>query len=277
MISRPVEPPTDREINEICRIINSNLGFNYSSQKRYLIESRLAKRLTELNFNYRQYLEFLQREPAEQSILYDLLTTNVTSFFREPEQFEFLRKSLLPQIKATKKNRRLRCWSAGCSSGEEAYSLAITCLESLDTNWDIKILATDISFDKLQKASSGLYSKEQVAVIPAVWRSKYFQADDEEKALRVVPELREKVFFRRANLLANQDLPASIRLDIIFCRNVFIYLSKESRQKILTNFFRRLTDNGYLFLGHSESINLSADLRWDTYGNSIYLKRTRSK
>ena len=148
-------PPSDQEINELCKIINTNLGFKYDHQKKYLIVSRLDKHLAQLGFTtYRQYLEYLQTEPEEHSILFSLLTTNVTSFFREAIHFQYLKKVLLPHYRKVNTGpKKIRAWSAGCSSGEEPYSLAITLRESLGADWDIMILATDISAQKLTMGS----------------------------------------------------------------------------------------------------------------------------
>lgn len=276
MIKTAILPPTEQEVQEICRIINTNLGFNYTSQKKYLIESRLNKRLLQLGLDdYQKYLALLQEDPLERDILFELLTTNVTYFFRESAQFDYLAGTVLPRLAGEKKGRkRLRCWSAGCSSGEEAYSIAITCLETLGPEWDVKVLATDISAERLQIGSEGFFQAAEMDSIPEKWRRKYFVPHDpEDGCFRVLPELRSRVVFRMANLLDEASLPGEVRLDIIFCRNVFIYLSKESRGRILNHFHLRLNSGGYLFLGHSESINTSSDTRWFSEGKSIYRKR----
>lgn len=279
---RAITPPTDRELEQICEIINAHLGFNYNAQKRYLIESRLNKRLLQLGLsNYRDYLNRIKEEPLEQSILYEHLTTNVTSFFRETAQFDYLSSTVLPKIKTTKKEKKIRCWSAGCSSGEEAYSLAITLTEALDSTWDIKVLATDINSEKLKVGMAGEYTKEAMASIPKKWREKYFKppAAAGSERYSVVPDLREKVVFRLTNLLSEEDLPPTIRVDLIFCRNVFIYMSEEARQRVLNHFHRRLLRGGYLFLGHSEAINSASGYAnlWLPQGKSIYVKRIDAK
>lgn len=276
MRNKPILPPTNQEIEEICRIINETLGFNYGSQKKYLIESRLNKRLLKLGIdNYQTYLAHLEQDAGERYILCELLTTNVTSFFREPVQFEYLADTLLPRFATEKKGpKKLRCWSAGSSSGEEAYSIAITCRETLGNNWDVKVLATDISVEQLKIGSVGSFPREKLASVPPQWRAKYFRPDQANPDhFQVIPELRNDVLFRVANLLDNDSLPSRIRLDIIFCRNVFIYLSKEARTQILDYFYHRLHTEGYLFLGHSESIDTTSDHRWLSLGKSIYQKR----
>lgn len=276
MLNKSILPPTDQEIAKICQIINETLGFNYTSQKKYLIESRLNKRLLQLEIdNYQAYLALLKQDPGERNILCELLTTNVTSFFREPAQFEYLATTLLPRFPAFKKGlKKIRCWSAGTSSGEEAYSIAMTCRETLGQGWDIKVLATDISVEQLKIGSKGSFPREKVDSVPARWRTKYFRPDETKtNHFQIIPELRRDVIFRVANLLDENSLPSRIRLDIIFCRNVFIYLSKEARAQILNQFYFRLNDGGHLFLGHSESIDTTTDQRWLSLGKSIYKKR----
>ena len=276
MLNKSVLPPTDQEIEEICRIINETLGFNYTAQKKYLIESRLNKRLLQLGIdNYQTYLARLQQDSQERNILCELLTTNVTSFFREPVQFDYLAKTLLPRFATENKGpKKIRCWSAGSSSGEEAYSIAMTCHETLGKGWDIKVLATDISVEQLKIGSAGSFSRDKLDSVPAHWRAKYFRPDKTNTDhFRIVPELRKDVLFRVANLLDDHSLPPRIRLDIIFCRNVFIYLSKEARTQIINQFYHRLHTGGYLFLGHSESIDTVSDRRWLSLGKSIYKKR----
>ncbi|HBG17609.1 MAG TPA: protein-glutamate O-methyltransferase [Firmicutes bacterium] len=270
-------PPSDQEINELCKIINTNLGFKYDHQKKYLIVSRLKKHLAQLGFTtYRQYLEYLQTEPEEHSILFSLLTTNVTSFFREAIHFQYLKKVLLPHYRKVNTGpKKIRAWSAGCSSGEEPYSLAITLRESLGADWDIMILATDISAQKLTMGSKGgPYTREQVAMIPPHLLSKYFSPEKhkEETLYRATPLLRQLVAFQLVNLLDQQALPQHIRLNLIFCRNVFIYMAEEAKNQILSQFYSRLYPNGYLFLGLSESLN-SSDSRWNSIGKSIYQKK----
>lgn len=271
-----ITSPSDREVEEICRLINTNLGFKYNISKKYLITSRLNRRLVQLKLeSYQEYLEYLRTHPEEQGILFELLTTNITSFFREPKQFAYLQTRLLPKLKKERKNgAKLRCWSAGCSSGEEAYSIAISCLETLGATWDVRVLASDINTARLKIGAEGKYPAEQLKTVPPELLRKYFLALTEEKGFyRVTPELRKKVFFRLMNLLDDQSLPPFIRFSIIFCRNVFIYLNDQAKQKLLDIFYRRLNPGGHLFLGHSESINTSMDRRWLPLGNSIYHKK----
>ena len=205
--------------------------------------------------NYGDYLSLLKEEPLEERILYEYLTTNVTSFFREPAQFEYLTSTLLPKITAAKKEKKIRCWSAGCSSGEEAYSLAIILTEALGAAWDIKVLATDINGEMLQVGMAGEYTEEAFTNI-LKWRDKYFILKSSPKTNAIVYSGFTPKSLSSDELTSTQDLPPHIRVDLIFCRNVFIYLNTEARRKVLNHFHRRLRNGGYLFLGHSETINV---------------------
>ncbi|HHT47963.1 MAG TPA: protein-glutamate O-methyltransferase CheR [Firmicutes bacterium] len=276
MFKPKVPHPTDQEIQEICQIINETLGFNYTSRKKYLIQNRLNRHLLRLGLdNYHTYLALLRKEPQERNTLCELLTTNVTYFFREPLQFEYLAQTLLPSLSKEKKGtRKIRCWSAGSSSGEEAYSIAITCRETLGSGWDLKVLATDISSTHLTLGSEGVYPREKLESVPEKLRRKYFRPHEAMKEhYYIIPELRKDIIFRLANLLEEDSLPRRVRVDLIFCRNVFIYLSKEARTQILNHFYSRLNTGGYLFLGHSESIVSAAEPRWILLGKSVYKKR----
>ena len=272
-------PPSDREVEEIIRLVNTGLGFKYNISKKHLIISRLNRRLIQLKLgNYREYLEYLHAHPQEQDTLFELITTNITSFFREPKQFEYLQTRLLPELKENKKTgTKLRCWSAGCSSGEEPYSIAISCLETLGPGWDVKVLASDINTIRLKMGTEGKYHTEQLKTVPPTRLRKYFHPlKDEAKELnRVTPGLRQKIFFRQMNLLDDSSLPPFIRFSFIFCRNVFIYLNDQAKEELLAIFYRRLNPGGHLFLGHSESINTAVDNRWLLLGNSINQKKDR--
>lgn len=265
----------DYEIEQICRLINKRLGFNYTLQKKYLVQSRLYKRLIELKLdNYQAYLERLNEDPSEFNRLVSLVTTNVTSFFREAYQFQILQQELLPDlIAANQKNRKIRCWSAGCSSGEEAYTLAIVLNEALGEGWDIRILASDISVVKLQEGMAGEYSQEKLSGIPEKLRGKYFtQLKGNPNYYKVKPSLREQINFQKINLVERMDIPDSVRFDLILCRNVFIYLSRPAQDKVVQGFYYFLKEGGYLFLGLSESLDLS-DPRWKPCKRSIYQKK----
>jgi chemotaxis protein methyltransferase CheR len=266
---------TDREIEAICRVLNQRLGFNYTLQKKYLVQSRLNKRLNDLNLDsYQAYMDLVEEDPAEFNKLVSLVTTNVTSFFREADQFQILRQELLTNILANiKKDNKIRCWSAGCSSGEEAYTLAIVINEVLEKGWDLQVLASDISTVKLQEGMAGIYPQERMEGIPKELRLKYFMPlAGNPGYYQVKPALRDQICFRKLNLIEVMDIPDRLRFDLIFCRNVFIYLTPRYQEKVINSFYDYLKGNGYLFLGHSESLNY-ADPRWVPLKKSIYRKK----
>jgi chemotaxis protein methyltransferase CheR len=266
----------DQEIELICEFLNEHLGFTYGIQKKYLINARLNRRLTELNLHsYHSYLNLIKNDARELNHFFDLLTTNVTSFFREDNQFQIIQHELLPfLIKLAGGNKRLRCWSAGCSSGEEAYTLAIVLKETLGEEWDIKVLASDISVRKLEEGMTGVYSEDKLKDIPADLREKYFSAVIKNKGFfRVTPQLRREIVFRKINLNQDFEIPAHIRFDLILCRNVFIYLANEARKRVLDGFHGYLKKDGYLLVGQSEPIHLNDGSQWDLIKNCIYRKK----
>ena len=266
----------DQQVEQICELLNRQLGFSYGPQKKYLIFARLDKRLKELNLtSYQDYLALLEHNQAELNRFYALLTTNVTYFFREAKQFQALEQDILPLItKSHQVDHKIRCWSAGCSSGEEPYTLAIILQEILAAAWDIKILATDISELKLEEGMAGIYDYERIQGVPTGLRNKYFMpVTDLANHFQVKPELRNAVLFRKTNLIEDFDFPSHIIFDMIFCRNVFIYLAKESREKAVNGFYNCLHEKGYLFLGLSESIDTYADPRWYPNKGAIYRKK----
>jgi len=239
-------------------------GINLSSEKQVFIERKLNRRLLELNITtYKEYLKKLfDEEFKNKEIVYLIneLTTNKTDFFREPAHFEYIKTNIVPELfngEFKHMHKSINIWSAGCSTGEEPYTLAIVFSELLNEyfNLMVNIFASDISTDVLSKAEKGVYKFEQVEDIPIEIKKKYFlRSRDPEKGLvKVDKKIREKVKFFRANLLdGNYGLPH--KMDIIFCRNVLIYFDKLTQHKVLQNLLNNLLKGGYLFLGHSETI-----------------------
>lgn len=264
--------PREQEVRTLCEIVRTHLGLKFGDEKVPLITSRLGKRLRELGVeNYKQYLDIVTECSEEFALMLDLLTTNVTHFFREPWQFHFLINSVIPDLKEEKRDKTVRCWSAGCATGEEPYTLGMILREHLPADWMIKILASDISAASLQVGSEGSYRIDQTKEVPKSFLQKYFKPPN-KGTLQVAYELRQTVFFKRINLLDDRALPERIMMDFIFCRNVFIYFPKEVQRKVLELFYRHLTPGGYLFLGHSESLDIIEDNRWKGFKGSIYRK-----
>jgi len=250
-----------REFDQLSRLVFDKSGINLHEGKRELVKARLSSRLRETGLNsFQAYYDYVMREETGQELitLLDSISTNLTSFFREPAHFTLLRQELLPRLAARKgrDSRRLWVWSAGCSTGEEPYSIALVLLESLSNivGWDVKVLATDLSTRALDTARAGIYRAERLATVPRELLQRYFQRGVKEWAghYRVKQEVRRLIEFRRANLL---ELPPLLGpFELIFCRNVMIYFNTETQAKAISLLRDRLQPDGCLFIGHSESL-----------------------
>lgn len=249
---------SDDIFNKIKNLIYKKIGVDLKDSKKTMVKSRLLKRLRVLQLDsFEKYCEYLNNNSDELIILYNLLTTNVTHFFREKHHFDYLKKNVLPDIEK-RNNKKIRVWSAGCSSGQEVYTLSIVLSEYFNSNWNIKILGTDINTDVLKIARKGVYSKKSVENIPYKLLNKYFLlgSGKNEGFFKVKNKLKKNIKLGRLNL-KDTNYPIKKKVDIIFCRNVFIYFDKKTRNQILDKFYRNLKKGGYLFLGHSESIDLN--------------------
>ncbi len=245
-----------REFRRISELAYHTARLNIHDGKRLLVQNRLRKRLRALGLpDFRAYLRYLEENPDEVNMMVDCLTTNFTRLLREREHFEFLRDEVIPWLSSSG-FERIRLWSAGCSSGEEPYSMAIYLreyMEDVDLR-DLLILATDISLRALSRAREGVFREEQVREMPAQWRVKYFRRhrQDGENFYRVVPELSRLIRFRYLNLA--EPWPMKGLFQVIFCRNVMIYFDKRTQQELVDRFHTYLVPGGYLFVGHSESL-----------------------
>ena len=253
---------TDKDFLTISNLVYKHCGINLHDGKKELVRARLSKRLRTGNFRtFSDYIKYVldDRTGEEFSMLIDVVSTNLTSFFREVQHFEFLQNKLLPEMLDRKqKNRdfKIRTWSAGCSSGEEPYSIAITLLDSVkeQDRWNIKVLATDISTRMLQSAQTGIYDSKRVEPVSPQQKNRYLMMRKEngQKLFEVAPALRNIVFFKYLNLM--QEWPIKGPLDFIFCRNVMIYFDKPTQQNLVSRFYDILGPGGTLFTGHSESL-----------------------
>jgi chemotaxis protein methyltransferase CheR len=253
---------TDHLFQQFSELIHQECGINLHQGKRALLQARLNKRLRATNFSdYESYYRHLTSEGNDGELVHllDCISTNLTYFFREAQHFEFL-KQVLPTLLTEKKKQgdsRLRIWSAGCSTGEEPYSLAMLVLPYLEEfpACDFRILATDISMRVLANAAQGTYSAEKVEKIPEFLRQRYFQPRRSQNGgyeYEVSPLLKRSVSFRRLNLKDNY--PFKGQFDYIFCRNVMIYFDKQTQEQLVGRMAGFLTPGGYLFVGHSESL-----------------------
>ena len=257
------ESISNADFGRLRTLIHAQSGINLNADKKTMLELRIRQRLRSLNLNsYDQYCEYLfggHNQKEEIVHLIDAVTTNKTDFFREPEHFEFLAQKALPDLVARNESgRQLLVWSAGCSTGEEPYTLAMVLNEYGQNRPDFRfrVLATDISTQVLAKANRGIFNQEVVSPVPAELRRKYFMRsrDPESKQLRVVPELRGLVDFRRLNFM-DGDFGLSERVDVIFCRNVIIYFDRPTQERILQKLAAQVVFGGYVFVGHSESLH----------------------
>jgi chemotaxis protein methyltransferase CheR len=274
-----LEPLSDREFRDLGKLILQEAGICLKDSKRMLVQARLAKRLRNLGFaSYGAYFDYVS-QPAngeERGELVNCITTNKTDFFRENHHFEFLAKQVIRQaerLPASGGLRRLRLWSAGCSSGEEPYSMAITILETLGSSrgWDIKILASDIDTGVLAKAEAGIYEGERLGGIAEPLVRKYFRRLDGGERFAVKENLKELIRFRRINF-ADAAWPVRTRFDAIFCRNVIIYFDRPTQQRLLERLAAYLEPSGYLMMGHSENLYWINNLLV-SQGNTIYQLR----
>lgn len=274
---------TDDEFQAVRELIFREAGISMSEAKRALVCSRLSKRLRQLKLqSHAEYLDYLSnRDPegVERQLMINCLTTNKTDFFREPHHFEFLRNVVFPEVKrraSLGKPRRLRIWSAGCSMGDEPYTIAMTILQHFGSlrGWDIRILASDINTDVLQTAEQGVYPLERIDILDDEMKSRYFfrGAGRWEGFCQVRPEVRRLVTFRRLNFM-DQPWPIHTRFDVIFCRNVIIYFNAQTQRQFLPRFAEHLSDSGYLMLGHSENIHWLSQL-FMPRGNTVYQRRS---
>jgi len=250
----------DIEFEKISQLVYSHCGIHLHDGKKELVKARLSKRIREGNFrSFADYFEYVKTgEGTDEFItMIDSLSTNLTSFFREDGHFRALAR-IVPSLLREQTPRgkpRLRLWSAGCSTGEEPYTMAITALEAAQgLNAELRLLATDISTRVLKKAEQGIYPAGRVKAIPPDLLRKYFQVGQGNSAghYRVKKDVRELVAFQRFNLM--DPMAAGDPFDVIFCRNVMIYFDKKTQEGLVTRFHSRLAKGGYLFIGHSESL-----------------------
>lgn len=267
---------SDEAFDFIRHVVGANAGIVLGPNKRQLVQGRLARRLRELGLpTYEAYCEHVRQSGPEELVsLINALTTNVTAFFRENHHFEALASYMLPEaMRRNAASRRIRLWSAGCSTGEEAYCLAIVASEVVPrtTHWDLKILATDIDSNVIAAAEAGEYPLERVAAIPHERLRRCFQkgAGEREGEVVVKPEIREMITFRTLNLL--HHWPMRGPFDVIFCRNVMIYFDQPTRERLVSRFAQLLAPDGYLCLGHSESIQPGV-APFRLVGRTIYRK-----
>ena len=273
---------SNKDFQKLKKVVESALGIKMPETKIQMLEARLRKRLKHLNINsYSEYCDYLFSEEGqinEMVHMMDVTTTNKTDFFREPQHFDFLSKTALPDIENKFQitfDKKLKVWSAGCSTGEEPYTLGMVLSEhkSSSINFDYDIFASDISTKVLEEAGKGIYDFDRIAPVPFELRKKYLlkSKDPEKRLVKVIPELKKKVQLQRLNLITDEFFKNG-KFHIIFCRNVMIYFEKENQRKLIEKFYDVLESGGYLFIGHSETL-LTVDLPLAQRAPSVYQKK----
>ena len=248
---------TDKEFETLVSFVHTKYGINLE-KKRILIEGRLSNMLQERGFrSFQDYMNVLFKDTtgAEVTTLLNKLTTNHTFFLREIEHFEFMKTQVLPLFEKNLPHKDIRIWSAGCSSGQEPYTMAMAIHDYFGNRkggWDTTILATDISMNVLEKAKKATYTLEEIKDVPEAWRKKYF-VDNRNGTYTVCETIRKEVVFRTLNLMEPFRFPKPF--DLIFCRNVMIYFDAPTKDKLINKFYDVTAMGGFLFIGHSEVIN----------------------
>ena len=270
---------SEAQFKKIADFIQTNVGIKMPEQKKVMVQSRLYARLKALKMpTFDEYIDYVfqknEQGDEEIALMINVITTNLTSFFRENPHFEFMKNTALPEL--SKEFSKIELWSAACSSGEEPYTLSIVMQEFMRTNpgkiQDFSILATDISSRVLEKAINAVYPMDSVANLSYDIKKRYFlkSKNRENPLVRLNPETRGKVKFDRLNFM-DDDYSISSPKNIIFCRNCLIYFDKPTQEAVIRKLIRHLLPGGYLFLGHSETI-FGMDLPLKTVGPTIFKK-----
>ena len=269
---------SDQDFDAIRRLVYQHFGINLTDQKKTLVVGRLQKVLRERKFEtFRAYYEWLTNDRTGEGMdeLANRISTNHTFFYREKAHFEYFVEKMLPAAVARREasgDIGLRIWCAGCSSGEEPYTLMMLMMEFFGNRfkqWKPVLLATDISATALRTAMSGQYESDRVSQLPPTIRNRYFRkaADGE---LTVTDNVRQNIIFRRHNLMDN-TFPFKHQFDAIFCRNVMIYFDRETRNTLVTKYYKHTAPGGNLFIGHSETL-CRGETPWDYVMPAVYVK-----
>jgi chemotaxis protein methyltransferase CheR len=276
-----IATPLPDDVFRLLRdFVHSYCGIYFDDGSKFLLERRLLRRLEQHRLRsfeeYYHYLRYDRKKDEELAILVDNLTTNETYFFREGPQLRAFSDEILPELRQTLADRKaLRIWSAGCSTGEEPYTIAMLLLESGDwwRDWQVEILGSDINQRVLHTARRGVYKKSAHRATSPEMIAKYF-VEEEKGDYRIIDRVKELVSFSYLNLLDPYKTSLISNMDVIFCRNVIIYFDKEAKKKVIESFHHKLREGGYLLLGHSESlINISNAFALRTLKNDMVYQR----
>lgn len=249
---------TDSDFQRLISFVKSNYGIDLSKKKQ-LIMGRLSGTIMSMGFNsFKDYVDYLlkSKKPEDLELMLNKLTTNYTYFMREEVHFKFFTETILPYLEKKKKDKVLSIWSAGCSSGEEPYTISMLIKEYFGTKasqWDTRVLATDISMNALGAAQHAVYDESSLKEVPATWKTKYFSRTSEPGIYEVAPVIKNNVIFRTFNLM--EPIHFKLKFDVIFCRNVMIYFDQATKEALVKRFYQATNPGGYLLIGHSESLN----------------------
>ncbi len=266
---------SDAEFNHLRTLVHAKTGISLSQAKRELVYGRLVRRLRALRLEtFAEYIALVENEhPEEMQEFINAITTNLTSFYREPHHFEYLAGTVIPElVKANAATRRIRIWCSACSTGEEPYTIAMTLreTESLWAGYDVKVLATDLDTNCVAHARRGVYSTERVRDLPRATQARWFLDGGDGQSVRVKPELQGLISFGQLNLM--DPWPIKGPLDVIFCRNVVIYFDKDAQRRLFDRMAELQRQEATLFLGHSETL-FKVSTRYELIGRTVYKRK----
>jgi chemotaxis protein methyltransferase CheR len=253
---------TDKEFVQLSQFIHKNYGIHLKEEKKALVMGRLHNVLQQEGFNsFTDYFKYVETDKTGKAVitLIDKITTNHTFFMRETDHFYYFRDMVLPYLANIVTDNDLRIWCAASSSGEESYTIAMILDEFFGNSkmlWDTKILATDISEKVLDIAKKGIYSSERISPLPSHWKLNYFKKYDDENSI-LIDKIKNDVIYRKFNLM-DAIFPFKKKFHTIFCRNVMIYFDNETKSQLINKLYDHMEYGGYLFIGHSESLNREA-------------------
>ncbi|MCF6202620.1 MAG: protein-glutamate O-methyltransferase [Methylococcaceae bacterium] len=265
---------TRDDFDFLRKISNDHSGILVPDDKFDMFYSRLSKRVRMHGLaNFKEYCSYLKNNHStEFTEFINAVTTNLTSFFREQHHFDYLKETVIPELlKRNHTTKTIKVWSAGCSTGEEPYSLAMTLLENVPNSWDIKILATDLDTNVLKTAASGVYNSDRVDGLPASTIKKWFKKGSGSNAnkVKISKDCQRLIQFKQLNLM--KEWPFRHNFDVIFCRNVLIYFDRDTKERLAQRYGDLLAIGSHLFIGHSESLN-KLETDFNLIGNTIYKK-----
>ncbi len=274
---------TNELFDKICKYIYEKARISLGKNKMELVRARFGKVIRQRKMSgFREYFQWMVSDTTGEALreVMNAISTNLTSFFRENDHFEFMARTMLPDLERRNQRTggkiRLRGWSAGCSTGEEVYTLSMTISENVKKRdeWDIKLLATDIDTEVVATGQRGVYGKDRITGIPPTLVKKYLDPVTDDKgrpAYRMKEELRRMITFRHLNLFT--DWPFRNKFNFIFCRNVMIYFDRPTQEGLINRYYDNLAPGGYLFIGHSESLS-GVNHRFEYVKPTIYMRKS---